>query len=1713
MRKLFVSIFFLITTLLYTNPIAVTENDPNSIVEGVSVITGDFYTECEDIIIQGYEPLRLRRSYLSQKGEGSWTFLPYENAILYTTTEQGEGRLHIPERSGATLIYKWTGRGYSEFTFSDSETNKNGMTNTARGPISARTNLKNQRITLSTYTNVLTVYAPDNSQRIYRSTGWVHEISARTFELKEEILANGNRIIYEKPNRDDGTFRIRTCDPDDKVTYAWVKFYPKKREKHRSKNDYGVETSDGRHFEFKFFDDYYHGYLLRQVEPDENPTETIHYFDYEGKKLVNAFTWPKGRALHISYYQKGKNHNPDCNLDKDDDRCLRVRDISAPVGESAHNYRTHQFVYDLKHRKTTVFDAYNVPTEYHWSRELHLKKIDKFSAVGKLYNRTKFIWGKNGSKEEGHLLCKILFDEFLKPIQAIKYSYDPFGNIQKEELYGNLSGDQDQAILELDSEGFPTSSECYTKRYCYTQDGRHLIERQEEDSGLAVEYSYYKNTPLVSEERSFDRGTLIQKKTYRYNSRRILKEEIVEDVQKGSFLSKKITPLKNGCYVGMPHIIEERIHDSQGDKLLKKTLLHYGTGGRVTKKEIYNTENKFCYSYEYKYERGKVVQETDPYGHTDLTTYDLLGNKVSYKAIGYETTFLAKYDLANRPIRCKETGFDLERTYFYSYNLLNQKIKSTDEYGFTTRFVYDSLGHLLETHLPLEDGKTALIIDEYDAAGNIKTHTDAEANTTLTTYTIRGKPICIEYPDGSQEHFRYYLNGTLKWHKDQDGVELDYTYDSLGRMLTKTHRLSASLLEQYSYDAQNIISKTDAEGRTTTYQYDGAGRLISEQLGDEIISYEYDTLGRQNRVLAGQSVTVIERDYLDQIIEERKEDLDGTIFEKVSFEYSPMRDRIGIIKEIQGISYKENFIYDAFHRLVQKTDALENTTYYLYTNGINQKITIDPLSLQVVEKFNPQNQIALIEKKSPHKGLISQESFSYDSAGNLMVKTNSWHNFSQTISYQYNSLYQLESVTEGSGTSDEKTTRHTYSPKGLILETVKPSGILLSHSYDMFSHPSSLSSSDGSIAYTLTHDKTGRLLSSVDLLTNQVLIRSYDLQGRLTEETLPNGLTLVHRYDAQGRRTNLDLPDKSCIHYTWDPFHIKKVSRYDAEGSLLYSHIFDVRDRSGNTLKETLPFNLGIALSSYDPLARRVEIRSSYFSQNSCLFDKAGNLKQTVRQGIRLCYDYDELYQLVLENDHTYDYDPLYNRTGKDGQAFAINSLNQTSELIYDSDGNPEFYEQKKLTYDALDRLIAVQEGSKITTYSYDYLSRRISKNDSTSNIYYLYDDQNEIGAYDSVLLPLELRILAKTSQAEIGAAIALEIQGRIYIPFHDLQGNVSALYSVEENAVENYQYTAFGEELFSSPTSPWRFSSKRTDTETGFVYYGRRYYCPKIGRWLTKDPLREEAGVNFYAFVSNSPLTHLDLYGLIEEALSHPEKSEPQHFNQPVKQFFIKNLCKSHIYAIDYEPNNPDVRPKTVLFINGICTSYPEAENHAKSLINYNKDIKIHGVYNATHSIAVDSMDCVLNMIGIETRPVTLVREFCKDFHENNPPDVYMLIIAHSEGGLLLRNSLAPLERNVQERCFVTTIASAQVVPRAMCADSHNYISTHDVVPHLRLLNPIQNYAKTLESMKEMIILPRHQDAPFFDHAFTSPTYTRALNRDINDFVKNNTFTQGGAR
>lgn len=183
--------------------------------------------------------------------------------------------------------------------------------------------------------------------------------------------------------------------------------------------------------------------------------------------------------------------------------------------------------------------------------------------------------------------------------------------------------------------------------------------------------------------------------------------------------------------------------------------------------------------------------------------------------------------------------------------------------------------------------------------------------------------------------------------------------------------------------------------------------------------------------------------------------------------------------------------------------------------------------------------------------------------------------------------------------------------------------------------------------------------------------------------------------------------------------------------------------------------------------------------------------------------------------------------------------------------------------------------------------------------------------------------------------------------------GNVVLLLDPSGNEVECYAYSAYGEETADDTTSPWRFASKRTDPETGFVYFGARYYYPKLGRWITQDPLDNADGPNLYAYLHNNPLTHFDLYGYLTESEngSSPAGAAESSWWDSTCNFFsdcVNSFCEginnSYTYVAEgcnYVWENPrdvgecamDVSLGAVNgFINPIEASCQETEEGQKS-------------------------------------------------------------------------------------------------------------------------------------------------------------------------------------
>ena len=125
--------------------------------------------------------------------------------------------------------------------------------------------------------------------------------------------------------------------------------------------------------------------------------------------------------------------------------------------------------------------------------------------------------------------------------------------------------------------------------------------------------------------------------------------------------------------------------------------------------------------------------------------------------------------------------------------------------------------------------------------------------------------------------------------------------------------------------------------------------------------------------------------------------------------------------------------------------------------------------------------------------------------------------------------------------------------------------------------------------------------------------------------------------------------------------------------------------------------------------------------------------------------------------------------------------------------------------------------------------------------------------------------LLAITEENAAGTAIK-----RTLFPVQDGLGNITAvLDSADGHTVARYEYGPFGEplaEMGEAEACPFRFQTKFYDAESQHYYFGYRYYDPRLGRWLSRDPMGEAGGFNLYAYCGNDPVNRHDPLGLADE-------------------------------------------------------------------------------------------------------------------------------------------------------------------------------------------------------------------------------------------------------
>jgi len=234
----------------------------------------------------------------------------------------------------------------------------------------------------------------------------------------------------------------------------------------------------------------------------------------------------------------------------------------------------------------------------------------------------------------------------------------------------------------------------------------------------------------------------------------------------------------------------------------------------------------------------------------------------------------------------------------------------------------------------------------------------------------------------------------------------------------------------------------------------------------------------------------------------------------------------------------------------------------------------------------------------------------------------------------------------------------------------------------------------------------------------------------------------------------------------------------------------------------------------------------------------------------------------------------------------------KTPELYtYDLDGNVLTDGRWTYTWDGenrLTRLVPISSTVGPQTridFEYDWQGRRIAKKvwnnvtgTGTQKISerFLYDGWNlvsQLNASNNAVVRSYVwgSDLSGSLQGAGGVGGLLAVKDTangMHFAAYDGNGNVVALVSAVDASVSaRYEYGPFSELLRCSgplaKLNPFRFSTKFQDDETDLLYYGYRYLNSSSGRWLSRDRIEEDGGVNISAFVGNDPISWIDPTGL----------------------------------------------------------------------------------------------------------------------------------------------------------------------------------------------------------------------------------------------------------
>lgn len=1060
--------------------LATLSDESDNLIGGiVHPLSGQPLVTSTDLVVKGAQNIILNRAYIPphipcsfpyhkhNQGEYNkkflceylldnyrgWQFFP--QIWLEVNARPRYTEVCLSEANGMTLAFALSGPNHSVATLPSPHY---AISNACGENPSGQYDPRNIRISYQDNADQVLVYALDGTLRSYNKkiNYWKTQTCfTHLYLLEKETLPNGKIIKYHYDQKYRLTY-VESLDPKERYVYASLRVGGAPRE-----GNCHFLSSSGTTADYHY---------------ERRPSSwKIKYKNFKEKgkftlpALLTSVSSPLYRneviehdpLFHLSAYSgKEQIFKPLYGAFKEETPYFRIKELTLPVGPGEDFLPVYEFDYQppiagKKEGITRVKNKDGTATVYHFSKQLLTSLIQYYGTDGQLKKEKRFTWDKNNWLQSVELR-----DPQNQLLSRKSYQYDRFGNPIVETFTGDLSGNG--------------AEEPFTTRRTFSEEGRNLLIREETDDGKVIHLSYLPNTNLITSKFTQQRNQIILREFNTYDDCHNLVQTISDDGKDShpdnlAGVTQRILTnyslRQQAPFLHMPEWIETRTLEQGQEKLLKRVHLLYNGQGNISEEEVYDSNNQLAYTLYRTYnERDDLISETNSLGQQAHYTYEPRGQLSSATNFSGRRLKTFTYDAKKRLRSELEQGNDgIVRLTLSDYDLNDRLIKKTDSFENSTQYTYDPVAHqVVRTDLSniasLEAQPLPVTTQAtYDPFGRVATKTDANGHTIQYQHNAYGSPTRITYPDGSQEQFRYQLNGLLASQTDRDGLTTFHTSDILGRILTKQYLSPAGQVlaqETYTYSGFHLLTQTNKEGHLTKFSYDGAGRKVSEETEGRITQFAYDPLGRLCTVCQQNGnntlLTQYKRDLQDRIVEEIKTDSHHNSLYKISYTYDEDDNLKTMTRTIMGAEAIDTYLYDSLGRLIEHRDALGEITQTHYEenyhNSLGQKvlqtITTDPRQIITIETQDALHRTVGKEIQDAQKKTLSLQELIYDPHGNLThqkdtVYRSGQQQNTQTLQYTHTSDHQIASLTRAFGTKEARTTSYSYAPTGQI--SSKPS--------------------------------------------------------------------------------------------------------------------------------------------------------------------------------------------------------------------------------------------------------------------------------------------------------------------------------------------------------------------------------------------------------------------------------------------------------------------------------------------------------------------------------------------------------------------------------------------------------------------------------------------------------------------------------------------------